>query len=156
MGVPLAIILYKTFILNYNAEEYIGNEEVLSIKKNKQNLYFIESIKKFVLNYFNFRGCASRKEFWCPVALIAALSICSVVFSLDYFLYRNIISLMLLILFFIFHMFCLLPMITVTCRRLHDIGKSGLWYFLNFIPIVGSLIVLIWCAKPSLLKGESH
>lgn len=38
----------------------------------------------------------------------------------------------------------LIPGLAVSVRRLHDIGKSG-WYFLiDLIPIVGPIILLVW------------
>lgn len=39
--------------------------------------------------------------------------------------------------------------ITLTVRRLHDIGKCGWWWFLNLIPFIGMLILAIWLIRPS-------
>lgn len=39
--------------------------------------------------------------------------------------------------------------LSLTVRRLHDIGKSGFWYFIQFIPVIGSIILLIWTLKNS-------
>jgi uncharacterized membrane protein YhaH (DUF805 family) len=33
-------------------------------------------------------------------------------------------------------------------RRLHDIGKSGLCWFVSLIPGIGSWIFLYWAAQP--------
>ena len=38
----------------------------------------------------------------------------------------------------------LIPTIALGVRRLHDIGKSGLWYLLILVPLVGPVILLIW------------
>ena len=38
----------------------------------------------------------------------------------------------------------LIPTLAVSVRRLHDIGKSGWYYLIGLIPIVGSLILLVW------------
>ena len=35
-------------------------------------------------------------------------------------------------------------MFTVGVRRLHDTGKSGLYYLWSFVPFIGSLIVLVF------------
>jgi uncharacterized membrane protein YhaH (DUF805 family) len=43
----------------------------------------------------------------------------------------------------------LLPGIAVAIRRLHDTGRSGWWYLLVFIPIVGWLALLFWFVQPS-------
>ncbi|WP_103220234.1 DUF805 domain-containing protein [Lacticaseibacillus paracasei] len=37
-------------------------------------------------------------------------------------------------------------------QRLHDIGKSGWFYCLNFIPLVGNIIVIILCCQPAVHK----
>ncbi|MEJ2021636.1 MAG: DUF805 domain-containing protein [Maritimibacter sp.] len=38
----------------------------------------------------------------------------------------------------------LLPSISVTVRRLHDRDKSGWWYWLFLVPIVGPIVLLVW------------
>ena len=38
----------------------------------------------------------------------------------------------------------LIPGLAVSVRRLHDIGKSGWYYLIGLVPIVGSLILLVW------------
>lgn len=41
-----------------------------------------------------------------------------------------------------------LPSLAVAVRRLHDIGKSGWWLLISFIPVVGWIILLVWdCTK---------
>jgi len=41
----------------------------------------------------------------------------------------------------------LLPYIAVTCRRLHDTDRSGWLQLLGLIPIVGWILLIIWCAQ---------
>lgn len=43
----------------------------------------------------------------------------------------------------------LIPGIAVSVRRLHDIGRSGWWFLINLIPIVGALIYLFFTVKDS-------
>ncbi len=38
----------------------------------------------------------------------------------------------------------LLPTIAVSLRRLHDIDRSGWWYLLVLIPIIGWIVLLVW------------
>ncbi len=42
-----------------------------------------------------------------------------------------------------------LPSIAVTIRRLHDIGLSGWFILLGFVPTVGNLIILVFALIPS-------
>ncbi|EHA0861479.1 DUF805 domain-containing protein [Salmonella enterica] len=45
--------------------------------------------------------------------------------------------------------------ISVTIRRLHDTDRSGWWYLLNFIPIIGDIVLLIFmCQKGT--EGENR
>lgn len=44
-----------------------------------------------------------------------------------------------------------LPTVALTVRRLHDTGKSGWWYFISFIPYIGSFILLIMVC----MEGEA-
>ena len=36
------------------------------------------------------------------------------------------------------------PSLSVTIRRLHDIGKSGWWYFIAFVPFIGGIILFVF------------
>ena len=50
--------------------------------------------------------------------------------------------------YYLFILGLLIPNIAVGIRRLHDIGKSGWWYLLILIPIVGSVaLIIFWCQK---------
>ena len=49
----------------------------------------------------------------------------------------------------IFSLVSLLPNLAVGARRLHDIGKSGWWLLLGLIPIIGTIILIVWFAKDS-------
>ena len=41
-----------------------------------------------------------------------------------------------------------IPVISATVRRLHDAGYSGYWYLANFIPLIGSFIVVFLILGP--------
>lgn len=43
----------------------------------------------------------------------------------------------------------LIPSLAVTVRRLHDIGRSGWWLLIAFIPLIGALILLIFTVLDS-------
>lgn len=41
-----------------------------------------------------------------------------------------------------------LPGLAVTIRRLHDTDRSGIWYFIQVVPILGAIIFLILMCLP--------
>lgn len=42
----------------------------------------------------------------------------------------------------------LLLTLAVAVRRLHDTGKSGFWWLLGFIPIIGGIILIVFYCMP--------
>lgn len=89
-------------------------------------------------NYVNFKGRARRSEYWYfvlthVIAYIALTVIGALLNGED----------LALGLFLLYAIGSLLPMLAVTVRRLHDIGKSGTMYFVRFIPIAGPIWLLV-------------
>lgn len=109
--------------------------------KQQVQLSFVDAIKKgLVVNYCNFTGRASRSEFWWMYLVSTIIGGASFgVGSIDSIsLFMGLINLLLF-----------LPMVGVTVRRLHDIGKGGGWIFIYLIPIAGLIISIIWNVRPS-------
>ena len=48
-------------------------------------------------------------------------------------------------LYFGYALLMIIPGISVFVRRMHDIGKSGWWYFIALIPIIGGIWLLVLC-----------
>jgi len=96
---------------------------------------FIESIQTCFRKYAEFNGRASRSEFWWWILFIVIISIGAQLIS------QTVGSLVALA--------ALLPNLAVTSRRLHDINRSGWWQLIGFIPFIGWLIMIYWCAQAS-------
>src|SRR5690242_4284737 len=78
---------------------------------------------RVIRNYANFNGRARRSEYWYFVLfnIIFSFSLAIIGWYTDFPFLRRLYSLVIL-----------LPGITVSVRRMHDVGKSG-WFLL--IPI---------------------
>jgi uncharacterized membrane protein YhaH (DUF805 family) len=102
-------------------------------------LKFFPAVKTCLLKLFTFKGRARRSEFWW---LILAYLI---VFNLiEIVMYFSHISGDVVLKYILFPLSCVL-IVSATVRRLHDSGRSGLWIFLGFIPILLSLVFnLFW------------
>lgn len=107
----------------------------------------------FVLryNYANFKGRATRKEFWMfqlffGLIFIGLFALCLASAYLSPTL-GNVIGLVLCI----FALATIIPYYALTARRLHDIGHSGWWQLLlYFIPFggIGFIIIGLIDSKP--------
>lgn len=94
---------------------------------------------KCLKNYVAFSGRARRKEYWMFV--LFNIIFAAVVGTLDSLLKTNFIISSL------YSLVILLPSLAVLVRRLHDIGKSGGWIFIVFIPLVGGIWLLVLLCK---------
>lgn len=43
----------------------------------------------------------------------------------------------------------LLPSIAVTVRRLHDTGRSGWWFLIFLVPVIGAIVLLVFMVLDS-------
>jgi len=55
----------------------------------------------------------------------------------------NALTSLPMILYFIYLAAMFIPTLAVTARRLHDMGKSGTWFFIYFVPLIGGIWLLV-------------
>ena len=98
--------------------------------------------------YADFNGRASRKEYWIftlfnVIIIFALMSVMKVGTALE----SSELSIIGMVLFYGYVLAIIIPSLAVCVRRLHDIGKSGWYYFIGLIPLVGGIILFIWFCK---------
>jgi len=100
--------------------------------------YYLSVLKKYAV----FSGRAQRAEYWYfslfNVIIAAGLGV------IGYLIggYANIF-------YFIYTLAVLIPGIAVAVRRLHDTNHSGWWIFINLIPIIGIIILIVFLVRDS-------
>ena len=116
---------------------------------------FGESIKTCLINkYADFDGRASRSEFWWYYLFSSILGWCvgfiyGLSLGLNLVLGLSLGVEQLLVLNWIVSIGLFLPGLAVGVRRLHDTGRSGWNCFWAFLPIVGTILLLVWSASKS-------
>jgi uncharacterized membrane protein YhaH (DUF805 family) len=88
---------------------------------------FVEAIKVCLTKYVDGKGRASRSEYWY--------------FALFTFIVDVVTGGVAAILL-------LLPSITVSVRRLHDIGKSAWALLWILLPIIGWIVLIVYAVRP--------
>jgi uncharacterized membrane protein YhaH (DUF805 family) len=93
--------------------------------------------------YAVFEGRATRSEYW-SFALVFGLAnwVLNILYRSTGFRLFSVVAALLSLL-------VLVPSLAVSWRRLHDIGKKGSWYFIIFVPIVGVILMIVWCCRDS-------
>ena len=113
-------------------------------------LYLTRIMKKYYLDvltdkYSDFNGRARRKEYWMWTLSVTIIFIFAMIMD-------NLLGLNFELMgqdlgygwiYLVAGIAHLIPGIAVVVRRLHDVGKSGWFYFIVLIPIIGVLWLLV-------------
>lgn len=95
---------------------------------------FKEAVTSCLSNYVGFEGRARRSEYW--FFYLFNLAVAFAAYLLSQLLKTNAIST-------IVTLALLLPGLSVSVRRLHDVGKKGWYLLMVFVPVVGAILVLV-------------
>lgn len=94
--------------------------------------------------YADFSGRARRKEYW--IFSLINYIIIFFLYILQIVMIESTLWLIFPIIFFLYAVAVFLPGLAVNIRRLHDIGKSGWWYLIYLIPIIGTIwLTVLMC-----------
>lgn len=112
---------------------------------------FPAAIRRFLQNYATFRGRASRSEFWWPMLVIllfpyAVMAINGLVTGEWRLIDTRVVQDVPEAVVVLFSLVTLLPLLAVTWRRLHDTNRTGAWFLLVFLPIIGWIALAILLA----------
>ena len=96
--------------------------------------------------YATFSGRASRSEFWYfqlfNVLVYVVLAILDSVIGTNGALVG------------LYALGTLLPSLAVIIRRLHDTGKSGWWIFIELVPAIGAIWLIVLLATDTAPAGD--
>ena len=95
-------------------------------------------------NYANFQGRARRQEYWMFTLFNAIFIFALIIIS--GMLVEATDSPALMSLYLIYAIGVFIPSLAVAVRRLHDTGKSGWYYFISFIPLIGGIWLIVLLA----------
>ena len=106
--------------------------------------YFIDCLTK---KYACFSGRARRQEYWLFVLFNFIAS------TILKFIAGALISMtglaVLAIIPLLYSLAVLIPGFAVLFRRLHDTGRSGWWWLIGFIPLIGIIVLIVFCCLDS-------
>lgn len=117
---------------NVQQQSYNQTQAIASPANGKVG--FGQAIKLFFTNYVNFTGRASRSEYWFGFLFqfLVTLLTCWI----PYFSYVVLLALVI-------------PNLSLSIRRLHDIGKAWPWLLMGLIPFAGFIILIVYYCKAS-------
>ena len=102
--------------------------------------WYHEALKKYAV----FSGRARRTEYWMYILFNFIFSM--VAFSID-LVVGVATGFGFALLFFLYSLGSIIPSLAVAVRRLHDTGRSGWWFLIGGIPLLGAIILIVFYAQ---------
>jgi uncharacterized membrane protein YhaH (DUF805 family) len=104
--------------------------------------WYLEALKKYAV----FSGRSRRMEYWYFVLFNLVVYI---VFSLiDALLGTFNVVQGVGLLSGLYALAVLIPTLAVHVRRLHDIDRTGWWILISLIPLIGTIVLLVFALTP--------
>jgi uncharacterized membrane protein YhaH (DUF805 family) len=103
---------------------------------------FGDSIKTCFNKYTDFNGRAARPEFWW--------------FVLFTFLATLVLGMVSHIVSGLFSLAVIVPSLAVGARRLHDTNRSGWWQLVYLIPLIGLIVMIVFCVQEGDSAGNQY
>ena len=106
----------------------------------------MEAVKHCFSNFATFSGRARRSEYWkfflFNSLVTAAAIVLGAIFSVAGENVETFLGAFPLVA--LYRLIVLLPGLAVSVRRLHDLGRSGACLFFVLLPVLGSILLLVW------------
>ncbi len=117
---------------------------------------FAESVKTCFANSTVWQGRATRSEYWyftlysflVQIAAMVVDNVLGTSFSVTDPGTGEAMSAGYGWIYLLVALVNLLPGLAVLVRRLHDTGRSGWWYWIILVPLIGVIMLLVWfCSR---------
>ena len=126
----------------------------------------IKAYKTYWKNSFTFSGKTSRRNYWEALTFDTVIRVIfTIIFALvfDQYYYPYSYSMgwqpeleLLLAIYLIYNLGSIIPALSMTVRRLRDIGKPWQSIFIILIPAIGSIYLIYFLTQPSKTKNSSE
>ncbi len=103
--------------------------------------YFLDALGKYAV----FTGRARRSEYWFFVLFSCLIVIALGAAGLYVAKLTGGPPTLAEYLVDFFSLLIFIPSLAVSVRRLHDIGMNGWWVLLNFVPLGGLVLIVLFC-----------
>lgn len=163
-GILIDSDLYTPEVIEYVKSRLRGttwqqSSYAASEARPKAHVGFSSAYKAFFKNYVNFKGRSRRSELWyVGLANVLIVLIAYILLIPDFLLMsegigdiaNQMIEIIVIVGFlFTYELICFVPNLSLSVRRLHDIGKSGWYLLMGCIPIIGTIILFVYSVTDS-------
>ena len=108
----------------------------------------MQGFKNFWIGIIDFQRMESRKDYWFAM-------LCNSIACLLLIILGLLINVVVPYIAVGYAIISILPTISMTVRRLHDVDESGFYMFYLLIPIAGFVMILLKTIKPTQYNPDS-
>jgi uncharacterized membrane protein YhaH (DUF805 family) len=98
-------------------------------------LNFGGAIRRCFARYSDFQGRARRAEYWYFALFCLLVDVVLAIIG------NHLLGTLIHV---VVGLGLALPASSVAVRRLHDLDRSGWWCFINFVPVLGLIVLIYW------------
>lgn len=133
-------------------------QEEFNLNENGREGFFKTYFQKpFFKQYADFGGVTGRKAFWLSILMyfIVSLGVTGIALLMAGAL--SVVGLLLAgLIAGLFSLAMFLPTLALQIRRLRDAGLNPLLFLLVFVPVIGTIALLVMYCKPSRYEHEEN
>jgi uncharacterized membrane protein YhaH (DUF805 family) len=106
---------------------------------------FVDAVRSVLTQYVGFTGRARRSEYWyfALFGILVSIVLSFLQLATNTSWITTIVGLALF-----------LPSLAVSVRRLHDTGRSGWWILIGLIPVIGTIVLIVFYVQDS--QGDNQ
>ena len=110
----------------------------------------IDSYKRFWTKGLDFKGRTNRSDYWLGAVLanllayIILLIVTGVLAAIN-----ETIGAFFSVLVLLYGLGQIIPSLSISIRRVRDMGKGWAWIFINLVPIIGGIWFIVLLCQPS-------
>ena len=130
-----------------------NNNPSTFVEKNNNSTGPLQAIALAFKYTFRWSGRASRPAFWWVYAFMY-LTILPVLFINT----EDVsgIAMIYLLACILWSLVLIIPILSLTVRRLHDRNMSGWWYFISLLPLVGPIVLIVLLLLPGVNQDNRY
>lgn len=122
--------------------------------------YYTKPFKQII----DFKGRTTRREYWMffLINILIISLLCAIAMVFTFFAINSTDGSAGWIVTFIFFalsiylIVLIIPSISITVRRLHDIGLSGWWFLIGYIPYAGGFALFLMTVLPGTKEDNKY
>lgn len=109
----------------------------------------VSAYKEMWNRWSDFSGRSGVGKYWWAALVNAIIVFLIYILAFIFAAISETLGLIVMLVVLVYALALIVPGLAMAIRRLHDTDRSGWWILINFVPIVGPIILIVFLASAS-------